>query len=838
MLLVLESAHLADLPLVMNRTDDHATVRVETAAGLAALAERYDDLHELGRGGMGIVYRARDKQTGDTVAVKVLRAEVMTDPQAAERFKDELLLARRITHKNVCRVYEINRFANVAAISMEYVAGESLRVLLEQVGSVSVRHGTRILSQILDGLAEAHAQGVIHRDLKPENILIDGQGWVKVMDFGIARATGGRDHSTTTTLTGTPAYMSPEQIAGKPADARSDIYALGLMMYEMFCGQPAFSADDPIALFAKQTGDVPARPRDVDPDLPARIERVILRCLEKRPERRYQSAAEVLRALASEELAANTPTPRVESLPASLVRWQQSDWALLVCAVLGMLAFVPLFNATNLNYRSQVTFDRGELERIGREHRQRLGASHSAVASSEIGGYRGAIAYLAEEGGHQQARELAAETGVFSWILRFADRSVMRVDHTGNLIVFWIIILDPSVRPMPEDAARLKAEQALRDWFGIEPSNVTVIGAGTLGSQRTFDWESPAKFAGLTHNYTIGVGAKGLEYVARYLNTPPGHVLPWRPSLQSWYTPVTLVIAFVLMGFGIAARRRMPRTEPWRVGVGIPIGAAGVMVGFSYPVLQGSASRLAASVALGFTLTAAWILVSAVVEHLVTRLDARKLISLRLMFSRSALSAPVGLSVLRGALVGVALLGLDTVGLWTATRHLGATLDLDIHVSLLLMGLRYGAVAALVAAVVQAFWIGSFVAVAAALARGWTTRTWTGPVVAAGVLAMTGAHASMGSFSEPQFVVAQLFLDYLVLVLAFRHHDLLMLFTAVFTFSLWAAAFPLLIILEQVDATGPQFLLALWIVAVMGAAVAAFQTEIGSAYRRAATAFD
>ena len=408
----------------MHEPDEHETIPVDTASALAALSERYEQLHELGRGGMGIVYRARDRHTGDTVAVKVLRAEVMADPQAAERFTNELLLARRITHKNICRVYEINRFGSIAAISMEYVDGRSLRALLQQVGSVSVRHGVQLISQILDGLGEAHAQGVIHRDLKPENILIDHGGRVKVMDFGIARTIDA--HQTgTTVLTGTPAYMSPEQAAGKPADARSDLYALGLMMYEMFCGRRAFSADHPIALLAKQAGEVPTRPRALDPDMPIRIERMILRLLEKKPERRFQSAAEVQRALTGEHPARTAPLLHPGSLPVSFVPWHHADWALLGCAVLGMLAFLGLSTATSLTSRSQVMFDRSALEQIGREYRQRLGVPPSAVTESSVVMYQSELAYVGRTAGHQQARALAdAGIPVFGWFVRFADRIV------------------------------------------------------------------------------------------------------------------------------------------------------------------------------------------------------------------------------------------------------------------------------------------------------------------------------------------------------------------------------------------------------------------------------
>src|SRR5215510_1547527 len=225
----------------MDPGDDQPTIGFAVPAGLSALTARYDLHAEIGRGGMGIVYKAQDRQTGDLVAIKVIHPSIASDPQLIERFKNELVLARRITYKNVCRVYDLNDFGGVAVISMELVAGRSLRDLLREVDSLSIRHGLRIVRQVIAGLGEAHAQGVVHRDFKPENILISRDGHVKIMDFGIARLADSRLTSTGM-LVGTPAYMSPEQAEGKSADARSDIYSLGLVIYEMFCGRLRSSA--------------------------------------------------------------------------------------------------------------------------------------------------------------------------------------------------------------------------------------------------------------------------------------------------------------------------------------------------------------------------------------------------------------------------------------------------------------------------------------------------------------------------------------------------------------------------------------------------------------------
>jgi hypothetical protein len=823
----------------MSNIDDQPTVTVETPAGRSALAERYDDLHELGRGGMGIVYRARDRHSGGTVALKVLRAEVMADTQAVERFKDELLLARRITHKNVCRVYEINQFGSIAAISMEYVPGHSLRSLLAQVGSLSIRHATKILVQILDGLAEAHAQGVIHRDLKPENILIDTHGVVKVMDFGIARTVNAADTSTST-LTGTPAYMSPEQIAGTRADARSDLYSLGLMMYEMFCGQPPFAADDPMALLAKQATDIPPRPRDVDPDLPPRIERVILECIEKSPERRFQSAAAVKRALTMEQPPTHATPLGVESLPGWLVQWQRSDWALVLGAIVGLIAFVPLFNATNLHHQNQLQFDPAALSQIGREYRQRVGLPLLAPNAITVSTYPSELGFAARTEGHARARAIAGrEAQVFGWSLRYPDRSVIEVDPAGALRFFGGGRLDADLQPpVSDEAARRMAEQALREWFAVEASNLDVIGGSSFGPRRAFNWQGRSTVAGLSPRYTISVSGGGTETALRYLALPPGYVWPWRPGMENWYGPVAITLSLILMAWGFAARRRSQAVEPWHLWFAAPIGLAGVLVGWNYLAGRQSASRLAVAAAAGFTLTAAWLFVSALLERLIARVDPRKLTSLRLLCSRAAATSSVGLAVVRGALIGLALLGLDMAALWIATRYFGATLDTDVHVWFVAMALAFGAPAVLVAAVVQMLWIGTFVAVAVALSRSWVSRPSLALIIAAAGLTATGSHFSMASFAEPVFVIALLFVEFLVLVLVFHRYDLLTVFAAVFTLALWSTTAPLLVIFEQVPVRDPQLLLLAWGLVIVAAIIVTAQAAITSIYRRAAATIE
>ena len=290
--------------VLLSEVPDAATVIADEAAAsaaaspslspaaIAALGERYEILGEAGHGSMGNVYKARDRETGETVALKLLKPEIASDQAMMDRFKNELLFARKITHKNVCRVYEFNRVAGIAYTSMEFVEGESLRSVLNRFGGLPQRKATDLALQICSGLKEAHAQGIVHRDLKPENVMIDGQGNVKIMDFGIARSMEAGTRLTGS-MVGTPAYMAPEQVAGKPVDYRTDIYSLGLMLYEMFTGVPAFSADNSIAVALKQMREDPPLPHEVEPNIPVGTERTILKCLEKDPAKRFQSIADL-----------------------------------------------------------------------------------------------------------------------------------------------------------------------------------------------------------------------------------------------------------------------------------------------------------------------------------------------------------------------------------------------------------------------------------------------------------------------------------------------------------------------------------------------------------------
>jgi zinc protease len=262
-----------------------------------ALPPRYEMLSELGRGGMGIVYKVRDRETGEVLALKILKPEIAGNPQILERFKNELLLAHKITHRNVARLYEFHRAGDSVYLSMEYVEGESLRDVLEREGRLDSARAIEFARQLADGLAEAHRQSIVHRDLKPENIMIGPDGALKVMDFGISRSFA-EDVTVTGSVVGTPAYMAPEQAEGKTLDHRTDIYAFGLTLYEMFTGEAAFHGDTAVTLALKQVRERPTNPTKLTPSLPRRVDAAIMKCLEKDPAKRFQSVEEAFQALA------------------------------------------------------------------------------------------------------------------------------------------------------------------------------------------------------------------------------------------------------------------------------------------------------------------------------------------------------------------------------------------------------------------------------------------------------------------------------------------------------------------------------------------------------------
>jgi len=264
----------------------------------AVLADRYEIHEEIGSGGMGMVYRALDRQLNEQVAIKTLRAETLADPGVLERFKSEIRLARHISSKHVVRTHDIGEHRGVYYLTMEYVEGITVRSLLDTRGKLGVAPTLAIASQLAQSLAAAHEQGVIHRDIKPQNLLLDATGVLKVMDFGVARLQGHQTHLTEVgTLVGTPSYMAPEQLLSENFDERADLFSMGVVLFECLTGRLPFEGTTIVSIIAHLMRDEAPAPSSLNRDVPADVSALVLRLLSKDPGARPASAAEVVRLL-------------------------------------------------------------------------------------------------------------------------------------------------------------------------------------------------------------------------------------------------------------------------------------------------------------------------------------------------------------------------------------------------------------------------------------------------------------------------------------------------------------------------------------------------------------
>jgi eukaryotic-like serine/threonine-protein kinase len=321
----------------------------ELRAG-AVLHGRYEILSTLGEGGMGAVYKARDREVDRVVAVKVIRPELANQPEILNRFKQELILSRQVTHKNVVRIFDLGEAEGIKFITMEFVEGRDLRSLLRDGASVSLEQKVKIVIQVCRALEAAHAEGVVHRDLKPQNILVENTSRVVVMDFGIAHSMQEAGATSTGMLLGTPLYMSPEQAKGEKVDPRSDIYTLGIVFYEILTGKVPFESETVVGLLLKRLQERPVPPVERNKEIPQALSDIVIKCLAVQKENRYQSAHEVERDLegwlgspttfrtvmgthAAQEGTGKTPEGRTIVTPRMMMMARSSAWKWIALSV-------------------------------------------------------------------------------------------------------------------------------------------------------------------------------------------------------------------------------------------------------------------------------------------------------------------------------------------------------------------------------------------------------------------------------------------------------------------------------------------------------------------------
>lgn len=377
------------------------------------LASRFRIIGLLGRGGMGEVYRADDLKLGQPVALKFLPPALARDAALLERFHAEARNARQVSHPNVCRVYDIGEVDGQHFLTMEYVDGENLAALLKRIGRLPATKALEIARQLCAGLAAAHEKGVLHRDLKPSNVMLDGHGRTRITDFGLALHT---DEVIEWDTSGTPAYMAPEQLEGRGASVRSDLYSLGLVLYEVFTGKRAFEATSLAELKKKHAEALPKPPSMYAAEIDPGVERAILRCLEKDPHKRSASALQLAAALpggdplAAALAAGETPSPEmVAAAGEEGVLGRRKAWLLLggvLAMIASMFALSPY--STDLG-RAPVEKSGDALMERAREIAQRFGHTERTDWAY---GFRGYGEYKAYRIAHPLSREQAQRLGV------------------------------------------------------------------------------------------------------------------------------------------------------------------------------------------------------------------------------------------------------------------------------------------------------------------------------------------------------------------------------------------------------------------------------------------
>ncbi|HKQ97142.1 MAG TPA: serine/threonine-protein kinase [Candidatus Polarisedimenticolia bacterium] len=436
------------------------------------LQDRYRVTALLGRGGMGEVYRADDMRLGQTVALKFLPPDLARDPGRLARFHNETRLARQVSHPNVARVYDIGEVDGQVYMTMEYIDGEDLGSLLRRIGRLPKDKGIEIARQICAGLSAAHDRGVLHRDLKPSNVMIDGRGRARIADFGLAGVAGSAEAEGS--RAGTPAYMAPEHADRGETSVKSDLYALGLVLYEMFSGRRAFSGDSLAEMARQHRDDPPTPPSRIVEEFDPTIERVILRCLEKDARDRPGSAMAIAASLPGGDplamalAAGETPSPEmVAAAGESGGLSPAAVWACLAAIVLGGALLLPLGARQSIIRIAAPMKAPDVLADRSRDLIRKFGWTDApGGTASGVGYHRSYLEYLHDTGMEKTDPSLLSRSHpslLFSWY-RQSPRALRPVNPEGH-----VLLDDPPLSVPGMTSIQLTGSGELWRFFAVPP---------------------------------------------------------------------------------------------------------------------------------------------------------------------------------------------------------------------------------------------------------------------------------------------------------------------------------------------------------------------------------
>jgi hypothetical protein len=772
------------------------------------VAGRYRIASILGAGGMGEVYRADDTKLGQTVALKFLPARLERDPTLLGRLHDEVRLGRQIAHPNVCHLYDIVESDGAHFVAMEYVDGEDLSRLLRRIGRLASDKAVDFARGIAAGLAAAHAKGILHRDLKPANIMIDSRGDARIMDFGLALAAGEDDG----TISGTPAYMAPEQLEGRPATVRSDLYALGLVMYELFTGKRAHAArtlNERVRDAASEITTPSSLIRDMDPA----VERIILRCLSGDPEQRPASAREIIIALpggdplAAALAAGETPSPRVVAAAgAEGTLTPRQAWTMLAAVAVLMAGYTAfrVSSTPKLPTPAEVLWARSTaiLETLG------IPARGEPIRQPRVSDGPAPYRFRSEYGvSPQLSRVLPFEVNARGW-------TTIEVDSHGRL-AYLLTAPEADREPKPLDW------RPLLDSAGVDAASLRPVAARDVPAA---PFDTRAAWIG---TYTKGRAAVRLE-AAAWKGTPVAFAVsaagnaPVTPpgfgsaSAGRFLTLMQLIIVpvAVLLAIRNVRARRGDRQGALRLALAVfVLAAAGAF--FNGAARAGVVAAIDFSYMFGRATTVAlFMLVSYLaIEPYVRRRWPELLIS----WARLAGGRPRDPLVARHVLIGI-LGGLGHIILSTTARPIAAALDGgSAEFRELWIGNLWDALAAIALNATSAIIISAGAIVGVAILMIVLRRR---PLVAAALFLMNVTHFWLAVGQRPASVPSYIAVAVLLTFVTLRYGLVALVVMQATFFSLLMS--PLLPGAGWATASSP-----ITLVAVIALALWAFHTSLG-----------